>query len=92
MTLLLVKLLNQAVVALPNMNTSTAQKAIIDSYFSHLQNVGYLNNKSTSQVLLTILLLDTFNTFKEFITNEYIMDVSVILKKFDCCNCIINLT
>lgn len=77
-------------VILTNMKTALVQKTIVDNYFSYLKNAGYLDDKRTEQVLFMTLLLDTFNDFKEFITEEFTEDVQRIINSLGCCNCIMS--
>lgn len=71
------------------MKASTVQKTLIDNYYCYLQEYGYLAPPATTQVLFATLLLDTFDFFKEYITVEYQLDVCNIMRKLDCCNCVI---
>lgn len=71
------------------MKASTAKKTLLDNYFCYLQEYGYLTPPTTIGVLFADMLLNTFDYFSDYITSEFQTDVSNIMMKLDCCNCVI---
>lgn len=80
-----------AVAANTNMKPAIIQKTIVDNYFTHMQYYGYMNDNATMQSLFALLLLDSFTTFSEFVTDEFRTDVNKILRSLECCNCTVDL-
>lgn len=71
------------------MNVNLVQKEIVDRYFNHLRQFGYMDSKKVSQVMLAVLLIDTLGDFGSFITEDFKQDIDRIMRNLNCCNCAI---
>jgi len=74
---------------IPSTDIAFAQKEIIDRYFIHLSNFGYMPDTTTQQALFAVLLLDAVEYLRDFVTEEFTQDVARILSDLGCCNCAI---
>lgn len=62
---------------------------IVDNYFETLGVYGYIKDIQTYQAIAALLLLDTVDSFKEYITKEFIETVNKVLRRLECCNCLV---
>lgn len=72
-------------------NIKILQDTITTNYINHLEQFGYMDDVRTLSSVFSILLLDTFQEFPDFITNEYKRDTMKIINNLGCCNCVVGL-
>lgn len=75
--------------ATKGMNVEAVQKDIMNNYYTHLKQFGYMSPEKIKQVVFAILLLDAVSTFYEHVTGEFQWDVNRIMHHLDCCSCTI---
>lgn len=62
----------------------------LDTYFSTLAQLGYLDDRRVAQIVTAVLLIDTLDFFKDYVTDDYMRQVEHILRSLKCCNCAID--
>ena len=65
------------------------QHNILKNYFAYLQLFGYLSPDRVRQIVFSVLLLDCIPFFAELYTGDFVQDINKIMKRLNCCNCLI---
>lgn len=70
-------------------NICNIQLDTLDSYFEYLEFNGYLKDSEVNKIVTAVLLVDTLEYFKDFLTKDFVDNVNRILKELDCCSCFV---